>query len=567
MKKSYIKRLGITILSAALVLGMTGCNSSNKNSESDTQTEESEEKQGMQQGPGMENQLTQEELEAYEAADAIEIEALELKTDWNEQAKIALGDTVSVDGTGAEVSKDNTVTITAGGSYVISGELSDGMIQVDTEEEVKLILQGMSVTNEDGPAIYVKEAKVCYIETAADTDNVLSDGESYAETEEKQKSAIFSNDRLVLLGEGSLTVNGNYKHAICSDDEVYVVSGTYALTAVKDGIHTNNWISVEAGNIQITATDDGMQSEGPVAINGGTIAIAAEDKGITAYGDLTVNDGTIQISKCEEGLESKNDLTINGGMTEITGSDDGLNARTSITINGGILYAEMTGGDAIDSNGTMTITGGLILAFGAQMPEGGADCDMNEIKITGGTLIATGGTNSAPSESESSQTSVLLGSASKGDKIGILDSAGNTVFAFETPSNYSNMLLSTATITSNQDYTVYTGGTISGDSYHGYYENGSYTGGTESISFTTDGMVISAGGTSDSMGGFGGGKMPQNGERPQIPEDGEMPQMPENGEMPQMPENGEMPQKPEDGEMPQKPEQGDTTKSDDTADN
>ena len=550
MKQGYIKKLGILFLSATLVLGVAGCNSSTKESESDTQTEESGEKQGMQQGPGMEQQLTQEELEAYEEADDIEIEALELKTDWNEQAKIILGDTVSIDGTGAEVSDDNTVTITEGGSYVISGELSDGMIEVDTEEEVKLILQGVSITNEDGPAIYVKEAKSCYIETAEGTENILSDGESYAETEDKQKPTIFSNDRLVLLGEGSLTVNGNYKHGICSDDEVYVVSGTYTITAVKDGIHTNNWISVEGGKVQITATDDGMQSKGPVALNGGTITIAAEDKGVTAYGDLTVNDGTIQISKCEEGLESKNDLTINGGTTEITGNDDGLNARTSITINGGILYAEMNAGDAIDSNGSMTITGGLILAFGAQMPEGGADCDMNEIKITGGTLIATGGTNSAPSESESSQISVLLGSASKGDMIGILDSDGNTVFAFEAPGNYSNMLLSTATITSDQDYTVYTGGTITGDSYHGYYENGSCTGGTESISFTTDGMVISAGGTSNDMGGFGGGG--------KMPEDGEKPQMPENGEKPQMPENGEMPQKQEQGEM---------TESDDATDN
>lgn len=550
MKQGYIKKLGIMFLSATLVLGVTGCNSSTKESESDTQTEESGEKQGMQQGPGMEQQLTQEELEAYEEADDIEIEALELKTDWNEQAKIILGDTVSIDGTGAEVSDDNTVTITEGGSYVISGELSDGMIEVDTEEEVKLILQGVSITNEDEPAIYVKEAKSCYIETAEGTENILSDGESYAETEDKQKATIFSNDRLVLLGEGSLTVNGNYKHGICSDDEVYVVSGTYTITAVKDGIHTNNWISVEGGTVQITATDDGMQSKGPVALDGGTITIAAEDKGVTAYGDLTVNDGTIQISKCEEGLESKNDLTINGGTTEITGNDDGLNARTSITINGGILYAEMTAGDAIDSNGSMTITGGLILAFGAQMPEGGADCDMNEIKITGGTLIATGGTNSAPSESESSQISVLLGSASKGDMIGILDSDGNTVFAFEAPGNYSNMLLSTATIISDQDYTVYTGGTITGDSYHGYYENGSYTGGTESISFTTDGMVISAGGTSNDIGGFGGGG-----------------KMPEDGEKPQMPENAEMPQKPGDGEMPQKQEQGEMTESDDATDN
>ena len=555
MRGKWLKKLGVFCLSAVLVLGTTGCGGSK---EETTESEEEQQDTKMQQG--MENQLTAEELAAYEEADSIEIEELNLKTDWVEKAQISLGETITVDGKGAEVSDDNTVTITAGGAYVILGTLADGMIVVDTQEAVKLVLNGASITNEDGSAIYVKEAEVCYIESAAGTENVLTDGTSYAETEEELKATVFSNDRLVLLGEGTLNVNGNYKHAICSDDEVYIVSGNYELTAQKDGVHTNNWISVENGNINIVATDDAMQSEGPIAVNGGNLALAAEGKGVTAYGDLTINDGTINISKCEEGLESKNDMTINGGTTEIVGTDDGLNARSSITVNGGILYAEISNGDALDSNGTMTIAGGLVLAFGAQEPEGGIDCDMNEIEITGGTLIATGGTNSSPSETESTQVSVLLGSASQGDMIGILDSEGNTVFAFEAAKSYSNLLLSEGKITSNQSYTVYTGGTISGENYHGYYENGIYEGGTESISFTTESMVVSAGGTSNAMGGGmkgGMGKnMQRNGERPEMSENGEMPgngEMPTDGEMPQMPQDGEMPT---DGEMPQMPQDG-----------
>ena len=387
MKRKYLKRLGVFCLSAVLVFGTVGCGEEKENT-SDTGTETGEEQQEnemqqgkMQQGLGGENQLTEEELAAYEEADAIEIEELTLKTKWEEKAEITLGKTITIEGNGAEVSDEDTVLITEGGAYVISGSLSDGMIQVDTEEEVKLVLNGVSITNEDGPAIYVKSAESCYIESAEGTENILTDGESYAETEEKQKGTVFSNDRLVLLGEGTLTVNGNYNHAICSDDEVYVVSGTYELTAQKDGIHTNNWISVADGTLNIVSTDDGMQSEGPIEINGGNITIAAEDKGITAYGDLTVKDGTISISKCTEGLESKNDLVIDGGEIEVIGSDDGLNARTSIIINDGTFYAEMSAGDAIDSNGSITINGGLVLAFGAQQPEGGIDCDMNEVQI------------------------------------------------------------------------------------------------------------------------------------------------------------------------------------------
>lgn len=510
MKKKLLKKTGIALLGFCLLTSAGGCNTANT-SEANTESQNEKENGQQRQGPGGENTLTEEELAAYTAADAIEIETLKIKTDWESKGEILLDEA------------EDTVSITEGGTYTLSGTLSDGMILIDTEETVKLILNGVSITNSDNPAIYVKRAKSCYIETAKGTENTLTDGSEYeTETEEKRKAALFSNDCLVLLGEGTLTVTGNYNHAICSDDEVYVEGGDYKLTAVKDGIHTNNWIYIADGSMDITVTDDGLQSEGPITVDGGNFTIAAEGKGITAYGDLTINEGNIAITKCEEGLESKNDLYFNGGTAEITGTDDGLNARTSIAIKGGTLYAEMKTGDAIDSNGPLTISGGLILAFGAAMPEGGVDCDQNEITITGGTLIAAGGTNSAPSETESTQISVLLGSAEKGDKIGIRDGKGNTVFAFETSVSYSNMILSSGTLTADTDYIVYTGGTITGDSRYGYYEKGIYEGGTESISFTTDGMVISAGGSAGTMGGQRGGNM-MGGEHPKMPENGELP--------------------------------------------
>lgn len=524
--KTGIILLGICLLASAAGCGTAGTQENNQESQEETGN-------GMhRQGAGGKNTLTAEELEIYQAADTIEIEVLKQKTDWENKGEILLDQA------------EDTVTITEGGAYTLSGNLSDGMILINTEEEVKLVLNGVSVTNSDNPAVYVKNAKSCYIETVKGTQNTLVDGSEYeTETEEKRKAALFSNDRLILLGEGTLSVTGNYNHAVCSDDEVYVEGGNYELKAVKDGIHTDNWIYIADGTMDITGTDDGLQSEGPITVDGGSITIAAEGKGITAYGDLTVNNGNIVISKCGEGMESKNDLYFNGGTAEITGTDDGLNARTSITINGGTLYADMTTGDGLDSNGSLTITGGLVMAFGAEMPEGGVDCDQNEITITGGTLIAAGGTNSAPSEAQSTQISLLLGGAAKGDKIGIQDKKGNTVFAFEVSKSFSNMILSLGTLTSDTDYSIYTGGTIAGESYYGYYEKGLYEGGTESVSFTTDGMVISAGGTVETMGGPGGGKMPDGQksglpENKEIPSEGERPQMPSEGEIP---ENGELP--------------------------
>ena len=68
-------------------------------------------------------------------------------------------------------------------------------------------------------------------------------------------------------------------------------------------------------------------------------------------------------------------LTINEGDISLQTADDGLNASDAIYINGGTVYAYATGNDAIDSNGTITITGGKVIAIGARQPEAGFDCD------------------------------------------------------------------------------------------------------------------------------------------------------------------------------------------------
>ena len=62
-----------------------------------------------------------------------------------------------------------------------------------------------------------------------------------------------------------------------------------------------------------------------------------------------------------------------------------MNASKSIVINGGNIYCYSSGNDGVDSNGTLTITGGTIVSIGTTSPEEGFDCDQNTFKITGGT--------------------------------------------------------------------------------------------------------------------------------------------------------------------------------------
>ena len=72
-----------------------------------------------------------------------------------------------------------------------------------------------------------------------ETENYLADASSYSTvTGEDEKGCFFSEGQLIFSGTGALTVTGNYKHGICSDDYVRLRSGSNitVASAVKDGI-------------------------------------------------------------------------------------------------------------------------------------------------------------------------------------------------------------------------------------------------------------------------------------------------------------------------------------------
>lgn len=385
-----------------------------------------------------------------------------LITDWETKASITLGAKNDIDGTGAEI-KDNVVRITEGGLYSITGESENVSIWVNTKEDVKLLLNGVELTSETGPVIYGEQAESLYIETATGTQNNLTDKSDY-ETDEEGKSigkaVISCKDDLIFLGGGTLTLNGNYKHCIAGNDSIYFEGGSYQLrTTAKDGVHANDLIVIDDGEFTIEAVSDCMESEGDITINGGTIKGSSQD----------------------EGIEGKENLLVNGGTIELEVTDDGLNAGSSILLKDGDITIHTSTGDAIDSNGSLQIDGGNITAYGGGVPEGGLDCDNEEVLINGGTLVVVGDVNSGISK-ESKQVSVLLGQYSKGDTISIVTDEEEEIMAFMLEESRSNIILSSDKL-------------LEGKTYH------ILVNGEEDRTFTVDSVVVSAGGSADSMGG------------------------------------------------------------------
>lgn len=96
--------------------------------------------------------------------------------DENTATKIELKDSGSkIDGTGVS-EKDNTISITAGGTYILSGNYK-GQIKINANEEtVNLVLDNVSITNDSSSAIYIEQAKKVITTLAEGTKNSLSDG-------------------------------------------------------------------------------------------------------------------------------------------------------------------------------------------------------------------------------------------------------------------------------------------------------------------------------------------------------------------------------------------------------
>ncbi|WP_036603978.1 carbohydrate-binding domain-containing protein, partial [Olivibacter sitiensis] len=421
------------------------------------------------------------------------------------------GSGVTVTYSGQDVVVNSTISEV---EYVLSGTATDGSIKIYSDKKFKLNLNGVSITNADGPAINIQSSKRVFVVLADNTSNSLTDGATYAAAVngEDQKATFFSEGQLIFSGTGTLNVAGKYKHAICSDDYVRVIGGTINITeAASDGIHTNDAFIADGGTFNIAASSDGIEvEEGFVIINDGLFAINVVDDAITASyeeGDasidpyVVINGGDFTINTTEgEGIESKSHMTINNGTIYAKTADDALNAGTALYINGGKIFTYSTGNDAIDSNGIITITGGMTIAVGSRSPEGGFDCDGNTFKITGGFALGLGGSTSGPTASVSTVRSVITGGVSANQIVHIEDASGNEVLTFLNPTSFSTMLFASSKMKASTQYNIYVGGSVSdATDFNGIYTAGTYTRGTVAANFTTSNMVTQIGGSVSRM--------------------------------------------------------------------
>ena len=297
-------------------------------------------------------------------------------------------------------------------------------------------------------------------------------------------------------------------------------------TASAKGLKAGSSLTITGGTIDIDSSDDCIHSNDTLRIDDGQISLLSGDDGIHADTSLEINGGDITIGRSYEGIESM-DISLNGGTIHVTASDDGINAaggndasalggrpgqnmfsestNCTMTISGGYIYVDAIG-DGLDINGPITMTGGTVVLHAPTDDRDGALDWTGSFDISGGYLIAAGSygrTTQAPSGT-SSQNSVMVNLTSSvpaGTLIHIDGENGEDIVTFEPTKTYQSFLLSSAELEAGAVYTVYVGGTVTGESRDGLYRAGSYSAGTNLGSFTLSGTVTWVGSASQMPGG------------------------------------------------------------------
>lgn len=255
--------------------------------------------------------------------------------------------------------------------YRLSGECADGMFKLYTTKKCTISLNGVSLTNNDGPAINIQTGKKTTVNIVDGTVNSLCDGSKYTAVDgEDMKATLFSEGQLIFTGSGTLNVAGLKKHAICSDNYVEVQSGVINLKNVaSDGIHANDYVLISGGKLDIATNGDGIDGgTGYIQLDGGDISInvtADTAKGIKCDGIITMNGGNIEIitsgnvvvtdgdpSYCTA-VKTDQDLTINGGSLKVVSTGEagkGISIDGNLVINGGTIDISTSGNGAKYTN-------------------------------------------------------------------------------------------------------------------------------------------------------------------------------------------------------------------------
>lgn len=228
---------------------------------------------------------------------------------------ILADDMTIIKGRGASFA-DGVVTVSRSGSYSFKGELKEGRILVDLEDdgEVKLNFYGVNINSSKGAPVSVIKAPdkaVMYFEKR--TVNDFSDTEDRVYTYDEalgDSSVIFSEEDIVFEGDGFVRIKADFNKGIFSKKDVTLNGAKISIASFDDGIRSNETVRIKNSEVMIASGGDGIHT--------------AENK-VDKNGKVIIDDSNISYMGESDGIDSAGDVLFYGGSAEflVSGGSSG----------------------------------------------------------------------------------------------------------------------------------------------------------------------------------------------------------------------------------------------------
>ena len=288
------------------------------------------------------------------------------------------------------------------------------------------------------------------------------------------------------------------RKGIKADVALYITGGNININAADDALHSNGNILISGGNIEAATGDDGAHADGSFVITGGELNITESYEGIEGK-TITIAGGRTSVVASDDGLNASDGTgdVMGGGFGggrpggnmggpggNMSGDVPGMHGGDApgapggdapgmpggevpgapkggttdygdiyLLISGGYLYVN-AGGDGLDSNSGLYVTGGETYIDGPTNSGNGALDYTTEGVITGGVVVAVGAVGMAENFGTNSTQGSIMYNVSGSGEIRLRDSDGNVLASHTPAKSYGSIVVSAPGIETGKTYTL-----------------------------------------------------------------------------------------------------------------
>lgn len=280
-----------------------------------------------------------------------------------------------------------------------------------------------------------------------------------------------------------------------------------SIAATEDGVDAGNELTIKGGTITVSQSEEGLEAR-VIRQLGGDVTIKSSDDGVNASaGSSSKTSDTSATSKTTDASATSNTADTSSSASQATatpaatsqadqankdknatppsppagqappqggqppqngqgpggmppGGQEESDPSLQIILEGGTLTIDAEG-DGIDSNGTVSISGGSLVVNGSVQGGNGPLDAAGDITITGGRVWALGTSDMlqgfAQGSTQASITANIAGTA--GQTLIILDAKGKEVARQTASKDFQAVIMSSADLVDGQTYTIQVEGT------------------------------------------------------------------------------------------------------------